>query len=290
MHTDHIEKKLGSVFVIAIGLFILEIVGGILSNSLALIADSFHILLDVAAIGISLVAFRIAKRPHSSTLTFGFHRIEIIAAFINGISLVAIAAFIFYEAYRRFLDPPEIRIETLLIVASIGLCVNIVMALMLKKESGSNLNVKGSYVHVLGDLLSSIGVIIAAILIFFLNNFIIDTLVSIGIGFLIIRSGMILCKECLHVFMEGTPKEIKIGEVSRELEKFDEITGVHDVHVWTLTSNVFAMSAHVKVKQEFIQNSNALLKKINQIMKEQFGINHCTIQIESEHDLIHPDK
>jgi len=290
VHSDHIEKKLGSVFAIAIGLFILEIVGGVVSNSLALIADSFHILLDVIAIGISLIAFRIAKRPHSSTLTFGFHRVEIIAAFINGISLVAMAAFIFYEAYRRFLVPPEIRTETLLIVASIGLCVNIIMALMLKKESRSNLNVKGSYIHVLGDLLSSVGVIVGAILIFFLNNSIIDTIVSIGIGLLIIRSGLILCKECLHVFMEGTPKEIEISEVSGELEKFDEITEVHDVHVWTLTSNIFAMSAHIKVRQEFIQNPNALLKKINQIMKEQFGINHCTIQIEGEYDLIHPDK
>ncbi|MGI0008814.1 MAG: cation diffusion facilitator family transporter [Nitrosopumilaceae archaeon] len=290
MHTDHIEKKLGLVFVIAAGLFILEIVGGILSNSLALISDSFHIMFDVVAIGISLIAFRIAKRPHSSTLTFGFHRVEIVAAFVNGISLIAMSAFIFYEAYRRFLNPPEIRPEILLTVASIGLCINIIMAFMLKKESSSNLNVKGSYMHVLGDLLSSVGVIAGAVLIFFLNNSIIDTLVSIGIGFLIIRSGIILCKECLHIFMEGTPKEIKISEVSLELEKLEEITEIHDVHVWTLTSNVFAMSAHVKVKEEFIQNSNALLKRINQIMKEQFGINHCTIQIESEHDLIHPSK
>lgn len=290
MHTDHIEKKLGLVFVIAIGLFILEIVGGILSNSLALVADSFHILLDVIALGISLMAFKIAQRPHSTTLTFGFHRIEIIAAFINGISLVALAAFIFYEAYRRFLNPPEIDIGTLLIVAFAGLCVNIVMAFILKKESKANLNVKGSYMHVLGDLLSSVGVIIGAVLIFFLNNFIIDAIVSVGIGFLIVRSGMMLCKECLHIFMEGAPKEIVISEVSQVLQKFDGVTDVHDIHVWTLTSNVFALSAHVRVKQEYMHDPNTLLKKINQTMKEQFGINHCTIQIESEHDLVRPSK
>jgi len=289
MH-NHIEKKLGIVLVISIAIFVIELVGGILSNSLALVADSFHVMLDFTAIGISLIAFKIAKKPSSSEFSFGFHRAEIVAALINGISLIAIAIFIFYEAYRRFLDPPQVNIDILLGFALAGLFSNIVMAILLKKESSSNLNVKGSYVHVLGDMISSLGVIAGAVLMIFVNYFVIDVLVSIAIGMLIIRSGIILCKECMHVFMEGTPTEIKISHISEELQKFQEIVEVHDLHVWTLTSNVFAMSVHVKVKQEFIKHTNELLKKINQIMKDKFGVNHCTIQIENEYDLINPDK
>lgn len=289
MH-NHIEKKLGIVLVISIAIFVIELVGGILSNSLALVADSFHVMLDFTAIGISLIAFRIAKKPHSSEFSFGFHRAEIVAALINGISLVTVAIFVFYEAYRRFLDPPQVNIDILLGFALAGLFSNIVMAIILKKESGSNLNVKGSYVHVLGDMFSSIGVIAGAVLMIFVNYFVIDVLVSIAIGILIIRSGIILCKECLHVFMEGTPNEIKISHIADELQKFKEIVEVHDLHVWTLTSNLFAMSVHVKVKQEFFRDTNELLKKINQTMRDKFGINHCTIQLESEHDLINPDK
>jgi len=292
MHYMHnqIEKKLGIVLVISIAIFVIEIVGGILSNSLALVADSFHVMLDFTAIGVSLIAFRIAKKPSSSEFSFGFHRAEIVAALINGISLIAIAIFVFYEAYRRFLDPPQVNIDILLGFALAGFFSNIAMAILLKKESGSNLNVKGSYVHVLGDMISSIGVIAGAVLMIFVNYFVIDVLVSIAIGILIIRSGIILCKECLHVFMEGTPNEIKISQISDELQKFKEIVEVHDLHVWTLTSNVFAMSIHVKVKQEFGRYTNELLKKINQTMRDKFGINHCTIQLENEYDLINPDK
>lgn len=289
MH-NHIEKKLGIVFVISIGIFAFELAGGILSNSLALISDSLHVLLDFTAIGISLVAFRIAKRPHSTKLSYGFHRAEIIAALVNGISLVVIATFIFYEAYRRLFESHQIDTVILFVFASIGLGANLVMAFLLKKESKANLNIKGSYVHVLGDLLSSIAVIIGAIIIQFTSYFVIDTIVSFGIGILIIRSGVVLCKECLHIFMEGTPHEIKISDISKELEKFEEITEVHDLHVWTLTSNVFAMSVHVKVRPQFMIKNNVLLNKITLLMRDKFGINHCTIQIEHEYDLINPDK
>lgn len=287
---NHTEKRLGIVFAISVSIFIIEVAGGILSNSLALMTDSLHVMLDFTAIGISLFAFRIARKPHSSKLTFGFHRVEILAAFVNGISLIIVAVVVFYEAYRRFFEPPQIEITTLLVFAIAGLVANTVMMILLKKESRTNLNMKGSYLHVLGDLLSSVGVVVGGVTMYFFNYFIIDVIVSIGIGILIIRSGIFLCRECLHIFMEGTPNEIKIGNISEELLKLDEVTDVHDVHVWTLTSNMFAMSAHVKIKQEYMLRSNLLLTRITQIMKDKFGINHVTIQIESEHDLINPDK
>lgn len=289
MHS-HIEKKLGIVFVISIFIFVVELVGGFLSNSLALITDSLHVLLDFTAIGISLLAFRIAKRPHSSKLTFGFHRIEIIAAFVNGISLLIVAAAVFFEAYRRFLEPPQVDTNLLIGFALLGLFANAAMVLLLKKDSHSNLNIRGSYLHVIGDLLSSIGVVIGGIIMIFVNYYVIDVIVSVAIGLLIVRSGVILCRECLHIFMEGTPHEIKLSSIFDRLKKFEEISDVHDLHVWTLTSNVFAMSVHVKIKDEFALQISVLLSKINEMMRDEFGINHCTTQIESEHDIIQPDK
>lgn len=287
MH-NHIEHRLWLVFVISISIFVLEIIGGILSNSLALISDSFHVMLDFSAIGISLIAFRIAKKPHSVKLSFGFHRAEIVAALINGITLILVSGFIFYESYKRFLDPQAIQTDTLLGFAIAGFAANLIMMILLKKESHSNLNIKGSYTHVIGDMLSSVGVIVGGIIINITNYPIIDPIVSVGIGMLIIRSGIMLCKECVHIFMEGTPKEIRIESVSDEIERLKEVSEVHDLHIWTLTSNVFAMSAHVKIRSEFISQTNNLLQKINEIMKEKFGINHCTIRI--EHDLINPDR
>lgn len=289
MH-DHVERKLGIVFIVSVSVFVFEVVGGFLSNSLALISDSLHVMLDFTAIGISLIAFRIAKKPHTQKLSFGFHRAEIIAALLNGMSLIIIAVVIFYEVYKRFLEPHTVNSELLLYFAAAGLGANIIMAFILKKESKSNLNMKGSYVHVLGDLLSSVGVIAASVTMLFINNFVIDLIVSVGIGILIIRSGIILCRECLHIFMEGTPHEIHLKDIVEELEAFEEITEAHDLHVWTLASNVFAMSVHIKIKPEFIMTTNDLLRKINEFMKDKFGINHCTIQLENESDLINPHK
>lgn len=284
-----IQRKLTIVFVVALSTFVVQITGGILSNSLALIADSFHLIIDFSAIGITLFAFKIAKKPHSEKLTYGFHRAEIVAALINGISLIVMAGIILHEAYQRILNPSEIHSEILLIFASIGLAANIVMIVLLKPETKSNLNIQGAYLHVLGDLLSSIGVIIGAIIILFTSIAVVDTIVSVGIAILIVRSGVLLCKKCIHIFMEGTPDEIKSTDISIELEKFEEIIEIHDLHVWTLTSNLYAMTVHVKVKPEILQQTNILLKKINQTMRQRFGITHCTIQIESDQDLIKPD-
>lgn len=285
-----VEKRLWIVFSVAISLFVFEIIGGILSNSLALIADSFHVMLDFTAIGVSLLAFRIAKKQHSAKLTFGFHRAEIVAAFFNGILLVVVAVFVVVEAYDRFIDPQEIDTILLFGFASIGLVVNIVMAQLLKKHSKSNLNVHGSYLHVLGDLFSSVGLIIGTIVMMITNLFVVDVIVSIGIAALILRSGIMLCKKCLHVFMEGTPTEVKISELSKVLMEMDGITEVHDLHVWTLTSNLYAMTVHVKVRQEFLKKPNEILNNINKTVKEKFGISHCTIQIESDEGLINLGK
>lgn len=285
-----VEQKLGIAFVITVGIFVVELVGGILSNSLALLSDSLHILTDFLAIGLTFIAFRIAQRPHSSTMSFGFHRIEIFAALANGVTLVAITAWIFYEAYSRFLHPGTIDTPIVVGFAVVGLVANIAMAMLLKKESKDNLNVKGSYVHILGDLIATVAVIGGAIIMMFIPYAIIDVIISIGIGGLILRSGISLCKECIHIFMEGTPHEIKVDEVAKEMHKLEEIAEIHHLHIWTLTSNVVSMSVHVKVKPQYMSKTNSILKKINTLMREKFDIDHCTIQIENGDDLINLDK
>lgn len=289
-HRSPIEKKLGITFAITVGIFLVEIIGGILSNSLALLSDSLHILTDFLAIGLTFVAFRIAQKPHSSTMSFGFHRIEIFAALANGVTLVAITAWIFYEAYSRFLHPAKIDTSLVIGFAAIGLVANIAMALILKKDSKDNINIKGSYTHILGDLIATVAVIVGAIIIMFVPYTMIDAIISVGIGGLILRSGISLCRECAHIFMEGTPHEIKLKEVETELHKFEDVTDIHDLHVWTLTSNVVAMSVHIKIKQSHMNQLNSILKKINALMREKFGIDHCTIQIENEDDLIRLDE
>lgn len=290
IEAHQINRKLSTVFIITVSLFVFQLIGGIFSNSLALIADSFHIMVDFSSIGIALFALKLSQKPHSSKLTFGFHRAEIVAAFINGIFLVFAASLIIYEAYHRFLQPHEINPILLLIFVSVALSVNVLMMTILKKESGTNLNIRGVYLHVLGDLGSLIGVISGALIILFVHLLMIDTIVSLGIAVLIIYTGLKLCRKCLHIFMEGTPEEFKFADVSQELEKLDEITEVHELHLWTLTSNLYAMSVHVKVRPSYEHKTNELLKKINQVMSERFGITHCTIQIESDQDIIEPDK
>ncbi|MHB8602561.1 MAG: cation diffusion facilitator family transporter [Nitrosotalea sp.] len=284
------EEKLGIVFFVSIGVFVLELVGGLLSHSLALLSDSFHILLDFVAVGISIFALRIARKPHSSQLTFGFHRAEVVAALVNGILLVAVSVWIFFEVYTRFFNPSQVNSQLVIIFATIGLGANIAMVFILHKDSKSNLNMKGSYIHVMGDLVSTVGVIAGGVAMYFIPNPMIDLLISIGIGCLIVRSGVILCRECLHIFMEGTPSGIKIDEILKELGTLEQVLEVHDLHVWTLTSSMYAMSVHIKIKDEFSNKSKMLREKINKIMDEKFGISHCTIQIEDEHDLINPHK
>ena len=276
------------MFAVSLATFGFQITGGILSNSLALIADSFHLLIDFSAIAIALLAFRISQRPHNSKMTFGFHRAEVVAAFVNGISLLIMAGFILHEAYNRITAPPEIETNILLVFASVGLVANIVMALILKEDSHTNLNVKGSYLHVLGDLISSVGVVLGTLLIIYFDAIIIDSIISIGIAILVAHSGIRLSKKCLHIFMEGTPEKINLVDIENELEKLNEIIDVHDLHIWTLTSNMHAMSVHIKVRDSAVHHTNEILKKINQIMQEKFGITHCTIQIEDDNDLINP--
>jgi cobalt-zinc-cadmium efflux system protein len=262
-------------------ILVAEVVGGFISNSLALLADAGHMLTDVLALALAYVALGLATRPATPHKTYGWYRIEILAALINGVTLVVIALVIFWEAYGRFKEPPEVATVTMLAIATIGLVANAVGIRFLSGH-GHSLNLRGAYLHMLGDLLSSVGVIIGGLIMWQTGNFVVDPLLSAAIGVVIIVSAYRLLRESVDVLLEGTPVGLDLGAVEEALRTLEGVEGVHDLHVWSLTSGVNALSCHVEVKAEALAGVDAILDRIRSLLQERFEISHTTIQIESE--------
>lgn len=257
-----------------------EVVGGLLTNSLALLADAGHMLSDAAALGLSLFAMWIARRPPTSQKTFGYYRAEILAALINGATLIAIAFCIFWEAYRRFPDPPEVLGGWMMAVAVGGLAVNLAGLWILHGAREESLNVRGAWLHVLGDTAGSVGAILAGILIWTLGWNWVDPLASVLIGLLILVSSWRLLKETVGVLMEHAPAHIHVDDVRNAIMSVDGVVGVHDLHVWTITSGLESLSAHVTVGDDL--PAAGVLRSIRQALHDRFGIDHVTIQVEPE--------
>ncbi len=283
-------SRLKIAFAIALSVALLELIGGVLSNSLALLSDAAHVFIDALSLGIALFAIKIAAKPHTPSLTYGYHRVEILAAFVNGATLIGVSAFIFYEAYRRFLEPPQVSSDLMIIFASIGLVANLVMVKILAKHSNESLNVRGAFLHVIGDALASVGVIAGGVAIAFTSLNIIDLLVGVFIGSIILRSAIKICKDCTRIFLEGTPKEVDVMEVKSEIEGVEGVKEVHDLHVWTITSGMDALSGHIVVKDQMLSQSQVILSRLNDMLKEKFGLYHSTLQLENQNDLIQPKK
>jgi cobalt-zinc-cadmium efflux system protein len=262
-------------------IMVAEFVGGWLSNSLALLSDAGHMLTDVLAIGLSWAALGFAAKPPTDRKTYGWYRLEILAALLNGVTLVVISIVIFREAYERMLDPPEIATGTLLIVASIGLAANAVGLLFLSGHRHS-LNVRGAYLHVMGDLLSSIGVLAGGVIIRFTGKAVVDPVISFVIGAVIVVGAVRLVKESVDVLLEATPAGMDLDEIGRVLAEIDGVQGVHHVHVWSLTSGVHALSCHAQVRRDELPRSDAILASIHACLRSRFGIGHATVQIESD--------
>ncbi|MBS1272000.1 MAG: Cadmium, cobalt and zinc/H(+)-K(+) antiporter [Candidatus Marinimicrobia bacterium] len=263
--------------------FVIELVGGFLTNSLALLSDAGHMLTDVLALGMSLFAMWLAKRPPTKNHTFGYHRFEIFAAFINGLTLAGISFYIFYEAYQRFLDPPEVAGLSMMLIAVFGLLVNILSGYILHQSKDDSLNVKGAYLHVLGDALGSVGAILAGIIMWTTGWMYADPLFSVIIGVLIIVSSWRLLQDTFHVLMQGTPADIEPEEVHHAICEMDQVVGVHDLHIWTLTNGINAMTVHVNVNKAISQKlHDGIIRKIREMTHDQFGIQHTTVQLEME--------
>lgn len=275
--TNNMWKALFITLIIALA----EIIGGILSNSLALISDAWHMITDASSLFISLVAFQIAKKEFTLKKTFGYHRTEIIAALFNGIFVILLAIYIFYQAYLRLLNPPEVQTTIMLIIALIGLTANIISMSFLHKDIKENLNVKGAFLHILGDTLSSLGVIIGAVIIYFTKLFIVDVFISFIIGIITFYSAINLIAEAIHILLEGVPKHLSIDEITEEVKVIEGVKEIHDVHIWTITSGIYALSGHLLVEEQPLSKSNEILNKVTELLKKDFNICHTTLQLES---------
>ncbi|MED4600456.1 cation diffusion facilitator family transporter [Paenibacillus validus] len=291
-HLDHAKKQSRSKktlwITLSLTLFftIVEVIGGLLSNSLALLSDSAHMISDVLALGLSMVAIYMATRQPNAKYTFGFLRFEIIASFLNGLALAIISIGICIEGIRRFMNPEPIDLKLMLIIASIGLTVNLVLTLVLSRsmKEEENLNVKSALWHFIGDLLSSIGVIVSAVLIYYTGLPWFDPIISIVIGGIIFTGGAKIIKESYLILMESVPERFDLDEIRAAIAAVEGVEDVHEMHLWAVSSDHYSLTAHV-----FIDDSIqpfCIILAINETLKNKYGIEHTTIQM--EHAGIHP--
>lgn len=258
---------------------IAEAIGGWLTNSLALLADAGHMLTDVAALSLTLFAIRFAARPATSRKTYGYYRLEILAAFVNGIALVLLSIWIIYEALARWQSPPEIKGFELTLVAVGGLVVNIIAAYLLHADHKHDLNMRGAFLHVIGDLLGSVAAIIAGILILSFGWVWADAVCSVLISLIIIFGAWRLILESVNVLLEGTPSHINLAAVEETILQTTGVGGVHDLHVWTISSGIEALSVHISHDDSVLHSD--LLVAVRAKLHESFGIDHLTIQMET---------
>lgn len=257
---------------------LVEVMGGFISGSLALLADAGHMFTDAAALTLSLFAFWLSLRPRTFANTFGWRRFEIFATFLNGIALWVLSGLIGYEAFRRLKAPPEIKSGMMIVIAVLGLLSNVAVGAILFRSREKNLNVKGAFLHVLADALGSVGVLVAAVLIRLTGSFVWDPIVSAGVCVLILWSSGRLIKESFHIFMEGAPAHLDVAGINKALAEIPGVVEVHDLHVWTITSGFVSLSAHLKVQKN--RDAKDILRKAHDAVSTRFKIRHTTIQME----------
>ena len=278
------RNRLIAVFCLTLGIFFFEVIGGYLSNSLALLADAGHVFTDVFGIGFALAAIWIAGRPATSERTFGFLRLEIFAAVGNAILLFGVAAFVFYEAWRRLSEPPEVASGLMLAVAVVGLAANGVSLYLLRDAQGESLNMRGAYLEVMGDVLGSVAVIVAAVVIAVTGWVQADAIASAAIGLLILPRTWKLLREALDVLLEATPKGINLTHVRGHILEAPGVVDVHDLHAWTITSGMNVVSAHVVLAEN--AKTGDILDHLGTCLSEDFDVKHSTFQLETpEHVL-----
>ncbi|GBC73273.1 Cadmium, cobalt and zinc/H(+)-K(+) antiporter [archaeon HR04] len=307
------ERRLVLALILALVIGLLEVVGGIISNSLALISDSIHVFMDVVAIAIALVAIRLALKPHTPTLTYGYHRLEVLAAFINTALAIALSIVLLYETYMRLLEPRVIDWGYMLIIAVAGLAVNLTMLRILKHGHGGlneeqgqmqlqmqeqgqerygveghdhGILIKSVSLHIVSDILGSLAVISAGAVIALTSLSIVDVIASVIIVGLILRLALQMLKRCIIILLEGAPEGIDITTIMDEIKSVNGVVDIHDVHVWSIAPSIPSLSAHVTIRND--ADSKEVMRNINAILA-RYGIKHTTVQIEEE-ELIRPDR
>jgi len=275
---EDIDRNLKLAIFLTALVFFLEFAGGLIANSLALLSDSAHVFMDVVALVLAYGAIRISARPSNRNVTFGYHRFEIFAAMINGLTIIGIALFIFYEAYGRILNPPHVKGVEVLVIATIGLLVNTWAAF--KFHGHHDLNIKGAYLHVIGDALASIAVIAGALIIIFTGNNVIDPVLSILIGAMLFYGALRLLFGSARILLEFAPKHVDADTLAKAMMEIEGIKGAHDIHIWSICSNIHAMSAHILVDRIHVQQTEALITEISRMLRDRFRILHTTLQFE----------
>jgi len=272
------RRALAAALAITATYTVVEVAGGLLTGSLALLADAGHMLSDNISLALALFAIWLAGKPATPQRTFGYKRAEILAALLNGVTLVVVALWIFYEAYGRFDDPPEVLAGWMLVVASVGLAVNVGAGLILFRSRGDSLNVEAAFRHVLADLLGSVGVLAAAITILLTGWLLADPLISVLIAGLILASAWGVIRDSVTILLEASPKGIDASEVGRKLAQAPGVSQVHDLHIWTITSGFPALSAHVLVGAG--EDCHGRRRELEQLLDDDFGITHTTLQVD----------
>ena len=263
-------------------ILVAELIGGWLSNSLALLADAGHMLSDALALLLAYLAVSLAARPATRSKTYGWHRLEILAALANGLVLVAISGFIGWEAYERLIEPPVVNAPLMMGVAVVGLVAN-GLGLFFLSGHAHSLNLRSAYLHVLGDLLSSVGVVIGGVVMLATDAYWVDPALSVLIAAVIVVGAWRVLRESVDVLLEATPAGIEYSEVEGAILALESVEGVHDLHIWSLTSGVHALSCHIEVKPELLVECEGILDAVRQVVRERFEIDHTTVQIEPEH-------
>lgn len=272
------KRRLAIVLGLTSLYLVAEVVGGWLTNSLALLADAGHMLTDVAGLGLALLAIRFAERPATPERTYGFYRVEILAALSNAVVLIGISLYILYEAYERFRNPPEVQSKGMLVIASVGLVINVIGVYILRAGSNESLNMKGAYFEVLSDMLTSIGVIVAGVIMLTTGWYYADPLISAGIGLFILPRTWMLLRDAVGVLLEGAPADVNVAALREAIGRVAGVAGIHDLHVWSLTSGVNAMSVHAVLADHGLHDE--VLAAVQKMATSEFKIAHATVQVE----------
>ena len=286
-----LQRRLAAAVAIALGAAAVELFGSYLSGSLALLSDAGHVATDALALGLTLWAMRISARPHTPGLSFGYHRLEILAAFLNSLLLFGVAGYILFQAYQRALNPPAVLGSIMLTVALLGLVANLTMILLLRPWAKDNLNVQAAWLHVWSDTLGSVGVIIGGVVITVSGMSIVDVVAAVFVAALILYGALRLVRDSIHIFLEGSPWAFAAKDVAIAIREEKRVREVHDLHVWTVTSGLYALSGHLVVDGSLtVDEASKLVASIRDRLSRRFGIAHATLQVDSVESGLIPER
>ncbi len=273
-------QRLSLSLVLTLAFVFLEAAAGIFANSLALLTDAAHNLTDVIALGLTWFAVRVTAQPANAQKTYGYHRAGILVALLNSTTLVLISLGIFYEAYRRFISPPEVESGILIGVGLIAVVINLVTALLVHRGSQSDLNLRSAFVHLMGDVLSTVGAVIAGVIIYFTDANWLDPFVSVLIGFLILYNAWGILRDAVDILLEATPRDVNIKKMVDDIIQVDGVLGIHDIHVWSLTQSLRTMSAHILTDDLHISAGAQIRNQVSEVIRQRYNIAHATLQLE----------